>query len=473
MPRSRNEFVCIILLSATGVGLLATEYRLNVPGLAFSITAMLLAGIARALQQFMARFHPDVLSDNAIPNIRSIAVAATVGMAWVLIFWTEYPVFALDIGSLPLQAVHGLTSALALSLGQSIFLPFDDRISGTDFRHDRARGRYACDAISVAILTSTLGCISSLSSRRSYTNIYQFFCFLIALLFISSRAYVGPIDASSRRPRFASSAYELVDSLSTPSAEGRGAIDPARASHSSVWVLWFRSQTTRVLNRWLLGLGVTLLWTTYMGFNFTERPHSPRPIVLNREYAPNRSVEIVLSMYKEPVDEVKKLLYNLKSVPGLSDALSTIYLKSNETETSTIRQKTGADRVIALPNIGREGETFLNHILHQWDSLARQTVFLQADIHNPREFYPRITNYYSRDQTGFLNLGFSGVVCNCADCGDRHSWQDNKRLFPEIYSRIDHSNSCDHVLLSYKSQFIVSAARIRGISRDIYQSTLR
>lgn len=114
-------------------------------------------------------------------------------------------------------------------------------------------------------------------------------------------------------------------------------------------------------------------------------------------------------MYNEPVDEVAKLIRHLRGFPALSDAPVTIYIKDSEADINHIKQQTGANQIALLPNIGREGETYLNHILSRWDSLARQTIFLQAGIHSPREFFAHINNYYSR-QTGFLNLGWSGTV---------------------------------------------------------------
>jgi hypothetical protein len=95
-------------------------------------------------------------------------------------------------------------------------------------------------------------------------------------------------------------------------------------------------------------------------------------------------------MYQEPIDEVGKLINDLKSIPTLADAHVTIYTKDSEANNTHVKQKTATDYVISLPNVGREGETFLNHILDKWDSLARQTVFLQAGIHDSRGIlYPR------------------------------------------------------------------------------------
>ncbi|KAF2624453.1 hypothetical protein BU25DRAFT_348381 [Macroventuria anomochaeta] len=228
------------------------------------------------------------------------------------------------------------------------------------------------------------------------------------------------------------------------------------------------SSRNNISCKYLLDISITLLWLAFGALNFTERQGRRLPVFLDQEYVPQSPVEIVLSMYKEPIDEVEELVNNLKSMPALSDARVTIYIKDGEANSTHVRHQTGANNATILPNVGREGETFLNHILNQWDSLARQTIFLQAGIHNPREFYTHISNYYSRSQTGFLNLGLSGAVCNCEDCGDRLFWNDKAHLFPRIYNRIYNSTTCDNVLLSYKGQFIVSAARIRGVDKDIY-----
>lgn len=48
-------------------------------------------------------------------------------------------------------------------------------------------------------------------------------------------------------------------------------------------------------------------------------------------------------------------------------------------------------------------------------------------------------------------------------------WRDKTHIFQQVYNQVhNNSGACESVLLSYKGQFIVSAARIRGISKDIY-----
>jgi hypothetical protein len=191
--------------------------------------------------------------------------------------------------------------------------------------------------------------------------------------------------------------------------------------------------------------------------------------ILDLDFVPKTDVELVISMYKEPIEEVAYLISTLKDMPNMPNPRVHIYIKDIDANVEDIKESTGADEVTPLPNIGREGETYLKHILDNWDSLAKQTVFLQADVHNPREFYPRIRDYFVPGRTGMLSLGWSGQVCNCDNCGDRFNLWDTTHLFPEISNRINNATKCENVVLSYKGQFVASAKRIRGVDKSVYQ----
>jgi hypothetical protein len=71
-----------------------------------------------------------------------------------------------------------------------------------------------------------------------------------------------------------------------------------------------------------------------------------------------KEVEIVISKYKENTDWVKELKH-----PYI------LYDKSD----------TPIDNSIQLPNVGREANTYLYHIVSQYDTLAEVTIFLQGD----------------------------------------------------------------------------------------------
>ncbi|KAL5121118.1 hypothetical protein ACEQ8H_000969 [Pleosporales sp. CAS-2024a] len=189
---------------------------------------------------------------------------------------------------------------------------------------------------------------------------------------------------------------------------------------------------------------------------------------LDHAYTPSTPLEVVLSMYHEPPVDVWNLIAGIKSVQATRKASVIIYTKDKEADVQNLRLRTGADKVITLDNVGRESETYLHHINTRWDSLAKHTVFLQADVHFDRDFDMRLGNYFDVDRTGFLNLG-AAAVCECDSCSDRDFWHDNFHLFPRLHYDIYNSTDCKNVLIGFKASFIVSAARIRGINKNIYK----
>ncbi|KAF2448048.1 hypothetical protein P171DRAFT_237000 [Karstenula rhodostoma CBS 690.94] len=458
------ELLRIGLLATAGAGLLLTDHRITVQSLAASIPAMLFAGVARALWRTAIRYHPDVLAKGTDQTGRYVFIGALVGVTWVLVFWKGDPIFALDSTNVPLFIMNALSSGFALALGKSMLLPIDDEVADTFSQTVDAPVHYIWDASTLVTLTGIVGCYSTLSVRRSYTSVYQFFCFLVAIICIEIRAQVDAYKAQPHSAWISQSAYELDSSLSEGS-------DAEEVNHSRKPALP-SSLRNKTFRRLLLGITVISLWTAFGTFNAAEQPKDHNPVLLDRDYKPQLPVEIVLSMYNEPIDEVVEIIHNLRGMPSLSDAQVTIYTKNSSADNGFIKQRTGANHIIPLPNVGREGETYLNHILKRWDSLAHQTIFLQAGIHNPREFYTHVRNYYSHTQTGFLNLGWSGTVCNCADCGDRLFWTDSTHVLPQLYAHMYNTTptACENVLLSYKGQFIVSAARVRGISKNVYNT---
>jgi Protein of unknown function (DUF3431) len=202
-------------------------------------------------------------------------------------------------------------------------------------------------------------------------------------------------------------------------------------------------------------------------------PSLPTRYDLN--YHPESRFDIVISMYEEDPVDVKSMLERIKSTALLSimSPQVIIYTKNFHHDLAALQKATGADVVERLPNLGREGGTYLWHIVNKWDELARQTMFIQAHAHNMRELIPRISSYLVPD-TGMLSLGFPGVTCSCDSCGDRWGWEDGSGVIPELYERI-YAQACTSetkILLSYKGQFVASARRIRGISRKHYATLL-
>ncbi|KAJ4286922.1 hypothetical protein N0V90_012802 [Kalmusia sp. IMI 367209] len=172
-------------------------------------------------------------------------------------------------------------------------------------------------------------------------------------------------------------------------------------------------------------------------------------------------------MYDESLESVASLISSLRDIPALSGAQVHVYTKATPANLTAIQYQTSAYRVVQLPNVGREGETYLYHILSRWNLLAKHTLFVQAGMHNKEAVLSRIRFYFHPQRTGMLSLGVVGhsILCNGTD---PWGWTDHSGIVPYIYGHV-YQRPCKKILLSYKGQFIVSAERIRGISQRLYR----
>jgi hypothetical protein len=157
----------------------------------------------------------------------------------------------------------------------------------------------------------------------------------------------------------------------------------------------------------------TLLVTAFVAVNFRTGAQPAPPTKLDVAFLPSVEVEVVISMYQESIEHVRSLVSSLHSMPGLTDAFVHIYTKDTHANVSQIQLDTGAHKVTRLPNIGQEGETYLHHIVTHWNSLARHSLFVQAEVHREKELLWRLTRYFRPSQTGMLDLGFRGYSHRC------------------------------------------------------------
>lgn len=467
IPFSRVEVIRLSLLALACAGVLSMDHRLKVPGLISSILAMLFTGSASALRKLTAKLYPSRTADLAAESKWLVIVCSLVAIVWLLGPLNTERTLEFEMRHAPLLALNACSTAAAALTGTSIFFPRDTTtISSQQTRPGNLSMQTLRDVALLMIITAVSGCYSTLVVRRSYTSWDQVWYFLLAILCVSSKAIHGVYMSLSNPRSKRGAAYQLIDRASAGTDDCGAAlfVDESSSNNLEPPKLHTRSLGGGIT---LASIALGMLWIPYLYLNFRQAAFI-NDVVLDRHYKSSLPAEVVISMYNEPTDDVAELIQSLRNMPRLSEVQVTIYMKDNDTDIESIKQQTKANDIVVLPNIGREGETYLNHVLSRWDTLAAETIFLQAHIHNPREFYARFNRYYRPAQTGFLSLGWSGVVCDIKDCSDEFSWRDDTHLFPRIQARISSSATKPHALLNYKGQFVVSAARIRGIDRSIY-----
>lgn len=195
------------------------------------------------------------------------------------------------------------------------------------------------------------------------------------------------------------------------------------------------------------------------------------PAKLDLEYTSHRNLDIVVSHYSESLSDLLTSLSSIIAIPSIA-ALTpriTVYTKHPTIPLSEIATALSLPEssIKRLPNKGREGGTYLSHILGNWDDLAAHTLFLQAEVHNSFYLQRRLREFFDVKKTGYLPLGFSGKFCELTDCTDEWDWKDRYHHIPALYTlRYGVFAPPGKMSLSYKGQFVVSAKRVRGVGRD-------
>lgn len=192
------------------------------------------------------------------------------------------------------------------------------------------------------------------------------------------------------------------------------------------------------------------------------------PTRLDRAYTPETDFDIVVSMYKEAPSTLNGTLTRILSLSTIPlNPRVFIYTKDENVNLASLQTFFPQAQIIRRPNIGREGETYLHYILANWDSLAHHTLFTQAGVDHLGKVQHRIDNYFIPERTGMLNLGSVPEVCDCHQCADPY-WHDYSGTLAKVYEMAN-NRTCGWLMLTYKGQFIASAARIRGAGREVYQ----
>lgn len=186
---------------------------------------------------------------------------------------------------------------------------------------------------------------------------------------------------------------------------------------------------------------------------------------------PKNKFDIVISMYKEDQTKMAEQLRELKGLTSLKglDPKVIIYVKDQGADVESIKRTVGADVVKIIPNRGREGGTYLHHIVNEWDNFAAHTMFLQGDMHKFQKLKDRISDYFV-PKTGVLSLGFGQSTCECNNCKDSWGGEDTWFRVPEVWSAV-HGELCPNsgILISYGGQMIVSASRMRSSRKQVYE----
>lgn len=236
---------------------------------------------------------------------------------------------------------------------------------------------------------------------------------------------------------------------------------------------------TGVLIRILMTAILIVSWSLFFYQDASIEPE-PLPMLpstsnpsLDRDFVPETDFDVVISMYREPLAGITAIMDLVRDIPAIAarSPRLIIYTKDQDADLEAIQGATDADEVVKMGNYGREGGTYLHHILTNWDTLASQTFFTQAGMHDLSVVQDRL-RYGFDPQVGMLSIGFDNPrIANCNEPTDEWEWQERPETVQDVYKAVSGDQECESVLLSYKGQFMASAARIRGVDKSVYEDT--
>jgi len=154
---------------------------------------------------------------------------------------------------------------------------------------------------------------------------------------------------------------------------------------------------------------------------------------------------IVIARYNEPIEWTSGIIKLAKYI---------IYNKGSKLDYSL--------PVIHLPNIGREGHTYLYHIINNYDNLSDYTMFLQGQ---PFDHTPYLECILASDE---WKKPFHVMSCNIFDLIINE--KQNPYTILELYRTIFNRKTTEFSLwFGAGAQFCVSRATIRTRPKEFYE----
>lgn len=185
----------------------------------------------------------------------------------------------------------------------------------------------------------------------------------------------------------------------------------------------------------------------------------------------------VIAQYEADPLLIKAWTDSVRSVPYFQDlgVKMIIYTKDPSANLESLRSSTTADEVHRLPNVGREGGTYLHHLIQNYHDPPAYTLFSQAEPQHQLQhdgpnnvldsWYIDALRTKLTNSTGFLSLIDLQDRCDCAVCGGHGLFP----LLPQIYTLVNNELCHGTQIVSLWGQFIVLGKRIRSRPLWVYE----
>lgn len=467
------------------VGLLAiflADYRLYPNGVVFALACQGFSGLARLIPQCGTQ-----ISCSSQRLEFTVLLGSTALTPILLAMWLyENPRHSyIDLtGMLGLFVTSLCASGAALSYGHNLFTQLAPRYESAS--HDGIDlDNPVCRTIASVLLTGLVCFIDAMLGPPTLSSWWQLAGYSVGSVALLDREDMKPAVRGLKHLHIDRNALTMRKCTAAGRSETLGNSDNGLTLSTSQPT---KKRPCRAANLsrplWLILLIGCVAWpmviyrTAYEG----PPPAADRISVYDAAYTPSRDLDLVIARYDEPLEHLATLVESMLRLPNIAPLQPNIFVynkhpvvtDSDFENAMAIRfQNMSHFTVEHRRNVGREGETYLSHIIEHWDDLARHTMFVQTDVHDRWSILQRVKDYFVPD-TGFLSLSYAGELCHdCERCTDRAGWIGHSDVLNEIYRRANRGSQCKDLVMTYKGQFVASAARMRGNSKEMYQWLLQ
>jgi hypothetical protein len=468
------------LVFACGFGmLLFWDFRLNMTSRDMSIAWLLLSHTLRLMPTFASRLQRFLqLPQPSQTMLRSAQVSYWLAFAILLLAVVAY----LDEGSQPfvgipsrssylLLAVNLFLTASAYSLSNAVSI--SDMLDVDEFHpgelSDLSEPRNAWSFLAFTGLVSLGSCL--VPDRPIYLSPWQFAGYMAALA--ASSSFWSPWRAGRRNPEVTGPAMLEYQYHQLEDGDHKNDVQNSVKSESLDKSTQMRQTSYAAMicaiTAWLLFGSIMLLKPTELVYPTDD---------LDVAFNPPTDFDIVVAAYDRPGKDIAQDVNALLNPQIMLNRTTRIFVYDKGPEVALLEHDlrkylSNSTEVflVKLENEGREGATYLHHITSRWDELARHTLFIQEHAHDFVLLKERTTDYFIQE-TGFMSLSYEGKLWKQCEHLSAGSWPGVTSAVSRVSEIVHPGGECQDPVLTFRGQFLVSSARIRGNDKAVYSELL-
>lgn len=211
---------------------------------------------------------------------------------------------------------------------------------------------------------------------------------------------------------------------------------------------------------------------------FRSASSSHAAVNISTPISSSTDFDIVVAAYDRAGHEIAQDINSILSLSALQNHTIRTYIYNKGSHMPLLEErvqkylhKSTALYMKQLDNEGREGGTYLHHIVSQWQDLARHTLFIQEQAHDFALIKQRIGDYLV-PETGFMSLSYEGKIWKQCDHLRAGTWPGITESIHRVASMMNSTDECQDLVMTFRGQFLASSARIRSNSKVFYAELL-